>query len=105
MKNIRTWPDKLNIIINIIKFINIIKIKVNIIATEKKYRFDFKGKINYYYLFSLLQINIFFLIHIKMFLYYFDVIILIILQKNIDVNIIVFISFLLLIFSRTVKKK
>jgi len=27
--------DKLNIIINIIKFINIIKIKVNIIATEK----------------------------------------------------------------------
>ena len=40
-----------------------------------------------------------------MFLYYFDVIILIILQKNIDVNIIVFISFLLLIFSRTVKKK
>jgi len=35
MKNIRTWPDKLNIIINIIKFINIIKIKVNIIATEK----------------------------------------------------------------------
>jgi len=32
LKNIRTWADKLNIIINFIKFI---KIKVNIIATEK----------------------------------------------------------------------
>ena len=38
LKNIRTWPDKLNIIINIIntiQFINIIKIKINIITIEK----------------------------------------------------------------------
>jgi len=36
LKNIKTWAKKLNIIINIIKFINIIKIKINIIAIEKK---------------------------------------------------------------------
>jgi hypothetical protein len=35
IKNIRTWVDKLNIIINIIQFINIIKIKINIITIEK----------------------------------------------------------------------
>ena len=38
IKNIRTWADKLNIIINIIniiQFINIIKIKINIITIEK----------------------------------------------------------------------
>jgi hypothetical protein len=35
LKNIRTWANKLNIIINIIQFINIIKIKINIITIEK----------------------------------------------------------------------
>jgi hypothetical protein len=38
IKNIRTWADKLNIIINIIniiQFINIIKIKINIITIKK----------------------------------------------------------------------
>jgi hypothetical protein len=35
IKNIRTWVHKLNIIINIIQFINIIKIKINIITIEK----------------------------------------------------------------------
>jgi hypothetical protein len=46
LKNIRTWANKLNIIINIIQFINIIKIKINIITIEKN--IDFKSKINYY---------------------------------------------------------
>jgi hypothetical protein len=37
LKNIKTWTKKLNIIIiiNIIQFINIIKIKINIITIEK----------------------------------------------------------------------
>jgi hypothetical protein len=50
LKNIRTWTDKLNIIINIIniiKFINVIKFTVNIITIGKNIDFDFKGKINY----------------------------------------------------------
>jgi hypothetical protein len=35
LKNIRTWANTLNIIINIIQFINILKIKINIITIEK----------------------------------------------------------------------
>jgi len=46
LKYIRTWTDKLNIIINII---NIIKFTITIITIEKNIDFDFKGKINFYY--------------------------------------------------------
>ena len=52
LKNITTWIDKLNIIINvinIIKFINISKFTINIITIEKNIDFDFRGKINFYY--------------------------------------------------------
>jgi hypothetical protein len=34
---------------NIIDSIKFIKFKINIITIEKKYRFDLKDKINYYY--------------------------------------------------------